>query len=445
MPDTRACSEVVKEIGQLLAAMTNEAPPLAPTDRSLSKLLAAVTELSKVKNVRPVKCPPDYIALWDRVSSLGAGELSARAIRYLSWETEIAILPTFQALALSAENVSTRSLQGLVRSVHRRWESTVNTPAVANLVHAIARYEGRNPLIEMWKQGLQHVLNQNGPKNFAGSMLRNKKTWDQYANEWGVESDTEFGNQVLVECVALSILRAGSDSGASVSAAISLALTCRHWKNSSFKSSVEQVISWCSKSAPHHAEQIKSFILDDFRLLDPRLPGNMPNWAGISEGARDLVIQWLSAEDIQLFFDHVLSQRNDPHGRKPFWLKYKSKVRRSRPLLSSHDEARWLANAATQGKRNFGQMEFYCDTSAFLLDFGNVIVVEFSKVGNAVYIYEQKNIPGLSADFWSNARFSIRDLKDKTCCVGKNSISHIGDWQREVRTLLAQYGIRPGA
>jgi hypothetical protein len=90
-------------------------------------------------------------------------------------------------------------------------------------------------------------------------------------------------------------------------------------------------------------------------------------------------------------------------------------------------------------------MEFYCDTSAFLLDFGRIIVVEFSRVGNAVYIYEQREVPALSADFWSNSRFSIRDLKDKTCCIGKNSISHIGDWQREVRTLLAQYGIHPGA
>lgn len=301
MSDTRSCSEVMKEIGHLLTVMNSDAPPLAPSDRSLSKLVAVVTELSKVKNVQPVKCPPDYIALWDKVSSLGTGELSARAIRYLSWETGIAILPAFQTLALSADKVSARSLQGLVRSVHRRWDSTVNTPAVANLVHSIARYEGRNPLIEMWKQGLQHVLNQNGPKNFAGSMLRNGKTWDQYANEWGVEADTEFGNRVLEQCVTLSILRAGSNSGASVSAAISLALPCRHWKNASFKSSVEQMISWCSRSAPHHADQIKSFILDDFRLLDPRLPGNMPNWAGVSEGTRDLVIQWLSAEDIQLF------------------------------------------------------------------------------------------------------------------------------------------------
>jgi len=68
---------------------------------------------------------------------------------------------------------------------------------------------------------------------------------------------------------------------------------------------------------------LRNFIVDDQRLLDPRLPANGPNWAGISDSARDIVIQWLSAEDIQLFFDHVLPHRDDPHGRKPFWLKYK--------------------------------------------------------------------------------------------------------------------------
>jgi hypothetical protein len=444
MAETRSSFEILDELTKLAGAMHKEAPPPSPCDRSLSKLEAVVTRLSQAKKTRPAKCPPDYVDLWRRVGSSGADELTGRAVRYLSWETDIAILPAFQALALMPDRISARSIQGLVRSVHRRWNSIVNTPAVGNLVIAIAQYDGKNPLIEKWKSGLPHVLNQNGPRNFAGSILKHGKSWDEYADQWGLEADTEFGNQVLEKCVAQSLSRSGSDSEALLDAVIRLVLPNKHWKPASFKTAIQQLILACPRSSQKQTENLTSFIQSDFRLLDPRLPGNSPNWAGIGESARDLVIQWLSAEDIQLFFDHVLPKRDDPHGRKPFWMKYKSKVKRSRPLLASHDEHRWLANAATQGKRNFGQMEFYCDTSAFLLDFGRIMVVEFSKVGNAVYIYERREMPGLSEDFWSNVRFSLRDLKDKTSCIG-DPISHIADWQRKVRTLLAQYGIYPGA
>ena len=443
MAEIRSPLELLDELARFVGAMHKEAPPPSPSDRLLGRLEVLVTRLSQAKRATPAKCPPDYVELWKRAASSGAVELSGRALRYLSWETEIAILPAFQALALMPDRISARSIQGMVRSVHRRWDSTVNTPAVANLVAAIAQYEGKNPLIEKWKSGLPHVLNQNGPRNFAGSILKHGKSWDDYADKWGLEADTEFGNQVLDKCVAQSLSRVGSDSEALLDVVIRLVLPSKHWKLVSFRTAVQQLILAGPRSSQKQTEDLKSFILSDFRLLDPRLPGNSPNWAGIGESARDLVIQWLSAEDIQLFFDHVLPKRDDPHGRKPFWMKYKSKVKRSRPLLASHDENRWLANSATQGKRNFGQMEFYCDTSAFLLDFGRVLVVEFSKVGNAVYIYERQEMPGLSEDFFSNARFSLRDLKDKASCIG-DPISHIADWQRKVRTLLAQYGIYPG-
>jgi hypothetical protein len=444
MAGTRSSFEILDELTRLVGAMHKEAPPQNPSDHSLSKLEAEVTRLSQVKKTRPAKCPPDYVDLWRRVGSSGTDELTGRAVRYLSWETDIAILPAFQALALMPDRISARTIQGLVRSVHRRWDSTVNTPAVGNLVVAITQYVGKNALIEKWKSGLPHVLNQNGPRNFAGSILKHGKSWDEYADQWGLEADTEFGNQVLEKSVAQSLSRLGSDSEALLDAVIRLVLPSKHWKPASFKNAIQQLILACPRSSQKQSENLTSFILSDFRLLDPRLPGNSPNWAGIGESARDLVIQWLSAEDIQLFFDHVLPKRDDPHGRKPFWMKYKSKVKRSRPLLASLDENRWLANAATQGKRNFGQMELLCDTSAFLLDFGRVIVVEFSKVNNAVYVYERREMPGLSEDFWSNARFSLRDLKDRANCIA-DPISHIPGWEGKVRTLLAQYGIYLGA
>jgi len=307
-------------------------------------------------------------------------------------------------------------------------------------VVALTTYSKNNALIDKWKQNLGFILNQEGPTRFAAEILSRSTTWEKVAEEWGLEPDTEFGNQVLMQAVTRSLRGHGGDSLRNE--VIRLVLPSKHWKPGSFKASVQQVTIACSSSSQDKSDALKDFILKDSRLLDPRLPANGPNWLGISESARDIVIQWLSAEDIQLFFDHVLTTRNDPHGRKPFWLRYKGRVKRSRPLLSTLDETRWQANAVSRGKRNFGRMDYFCNTSAFLLDFGRVIVVEFSQVNNAVYVYEHRDVPDLNDSFWSQARFSMTTLKQKDRYIER--MSHIPLWQNKMRTLLAQFGIHPG-
>jgi hypothetical protein len=443
MSEMRSALEVLAGLERLCSVMRNDVPPPNPSDKTIGRLIATVAKLSQPKQARPAKCPPDYIALWNRVGSSGSAELTPRAVRYLSWETDVAVLPAFQSVALEPERISARSLQGLVRSVHRRWDSAVNSPSVGNLVVALTTYETRNALLEKWKHGLQYVLSQRGPECFAKDILRDGFPWETCANAWVLEPDTEFGNRVLEKCVEQSLSGSGREAESLQDIVIREVLPSRHWQPSSFKTAVQQLILACTRCSQQHCERLKTFIQSDSRLLDPRPRTNSPNWIGISDSARDLVIQWLSAEDIQLFFDHVLPTRDDPHGRKPFWLKYKNKLKRSRPLLDSLDESRWQANAATKGKRNFGRMEHYCKTSAFLLDFGPVIVVEFSRYGNAVFAYASRDVPDLTEDFWSDRRFSKTDLRQPENCVDGKGISHNVLWQSKMRTLLAQFGIHP--
>ena len=87
-------------------------------------------------------------------------------------------------------------------------------------------------------------------------------------------------------------------------------------------------------------------------------------------------------------------------------------------------------------------MEYLCDTSAFLLDFGRIMVIEFSKVGNAVYVYEHRDVPDIDDSFWSQARFSLSKLKQKKKCI--EAMTHNNLWKNKMKTLLAQYGIQPG-
>jgi hypothetical protein len=281
--------------------MHKEAPPATASGR-LRSLIETVAKLSQPKKAHPAKCPPNYIDLWKKVGAAGASELSNRAIRYLSWETDVAISPAFQAVALTPERVSARSLQGLVRSVHRRWNSTVGTSTLGNLVVAITTYGGKNALLEKWKNGLPYVLNRESPTNLAKDVVLNGRTWEQTAEDWGVEPDTEFGNQVLEKCVSVATSATPNEGERLQQSVLKAILPSRHWSPSSFKTAAQQMILASTRLSQRHSDALTAFILADSRLLDPRLSANSPNWNGISESARDLVIQWLSAEDIQLFF-----------------------------------------------------------------------------------------------------------------------------------------------
>jgi hypothetical protein len=82
------------------------------------------------------------------------------------------------------------------------------------------------------------------------------------------------------------------------------------------------------------------------------------------------------------------------------------------------------------------------EPSVFLLDFGPVVVVEFSRVGNACYLYEQPNAAKVIPDFWTQESFTIYGLKNRHLAVV--TITHREGWQTTLGQLLARYGIRPG-
>lgn len=156
------------------------------------------------------------------------------------------------------------------------------------------------------------------------------------------------------------------------------------------------------------------------------------------------MLQWLSRADITFFFEHVLPEGTDPHGRKAFWLRYVSRVLMSRPLLNQDDATRLRITMSSQQ----GHMEHLGriggrEPSAFLLDFGNVVVVEFSRVGNACYLYEKPQAAKLIPDFWTPEAFSVSRLKSRLLATETINHDRFGKWRTNLAQLLARYGIRP--
>ena len=125
------------------------------------------------------------------------------------------------------------------------------------------------------------------------------------------------------------------------------------------------------------------------------------------------MIEWLSQLDIVFFFESVLPKGEDPQGRKEFWLRYVTSIVRSRPLLRREDKERLKRDLKEKGLElsHVGSMDEWSTASAFLLDFGPLLAIEFSETGNACYIYRKNDVDKIIPDFWTSQLFVQRKLR----------------------------------
>ena len=370
--------------------------------------------------------------------------LESRTIRYLCWEPKVATDPNFIVFLSGSEgHLSARSIQGLVRCCHSLWsETSAKSPAVVLLRRQVARYSGSNRLLRKWKASINLILGADAPREYGRDIIAAKRSIQSQGQFWGIDSGSRFVSAAARVCVQ-DCVAGGMSDPALQKYLIKQILSWPGWMLQDFKVAVSATIIAHEHTDRGDAiDELRRFVLSDRRLLDPRLPRNAQNWLGVAEKAHAIFVQWLSREDIEFFFEHVLPRRDDPHGRKPFWLRYVGQLCRSRPLLALDDEARLKATLSREKLvGNYGRMESWANTSSFLLDFGKVMVVEFSKVGNASFVYESRDIDSVVAEFWSEARFPVKALKQQD--LSRHRIVHRVGWQEEMRSILARYGVRP--
>jgi hypothetical protein len=159
------------------------------------------------------------------------------------------------------------------------------------------------------------------------------------------------------------------------------------------------------------------------------------------------LIQRLTRSDIEFFFKNARGP--DAVQRCKFWLRFIKQVRRTRSFLSNADRVRLEKKAVTADdaayrsavKRAGAILSGGAATSsAFVLWFDNVVVVEFSKKGNATYWYSRSKFEKLGIPQFGGELRTEGDLKDLS--LGGRTI-HNSDWQAAFESHLADYRIRP--
>ena len=112
-------------------------------------------------------------------------------------------------------------------------------------------------------------------------------------------------------------------------------------------------------------------------------------------------------------------------------------------------EARIQVRSASFGRIHHGA------TSAFLLDFGSVLAIEFSQPGNACYCFSRQLADEVVPDFWSQESFNLFDFKRTDLVPSLNwenletrvlsrgfRFAHHSTWEEKATRQLATMGIR---
>ncbi len=191
---------------------------------------------------------------------------------------------------------------------------------------------------------------------------------------------------------------------------------------------------WLSaaRRSPAGAAAIDARLLES-ELRDPLGPdAHQQRWRDVAAVAIDeyqALLGRLARNDIEFFFRDA--HGSDAKERGQFWLRYLGSVTRTKCFLSrkDRDAVRTLERASDPEFRMALQRAGRVasgDSSAFIMWFDDLVVVEFSRTGNATYVCSRAAFDNLRKT-WDSSEIDAPDsLKRKS--AGR-SLSHHSGWQ----------------
>jgi hypothetical protein len=409
------------------------------------KMMKAVTALAKYSSSEPPNLnQAKVLARWAQYKSdLNPSLMSARDYKRYCWVPDIVVDSKFKELVVENKiPITLSSLRGLLYSYHEKFISLSKDHKFGSTLCALLSSKASaNNIVNKWHAHADSLIGESAPQSFAKIAASDWELPEKKLEEFEINRTTEFAQRFASEMALLAAASFDYISEVFLNKIIRGVLCSNLVGREDYKTAISDII--LSKRANQN-EEIQGMLIDFFLknrgLGDPRV--NPDNWVGVRSGAKARVIEWLSREDINLFFELILRDRHDKHGRKSFWLEYIGKISRSRALLSP-DDLRLNAvrlNELQEKGRSYGELIGTSLASAFVLDFGQIVVVEFSQVGNACYIYEKAAFEEIIDDFWTKkVQFSV--LKSKRLAL-ERILHNQNNWKIEARHILASFGIR---
>jgi hypothetical protein len=184
------------------------------------------------------------------------------------------------------------------------------------------------------------------------------------------------------------------------------------------------------------------------RWDNPWLPGAAKKWPSeVTADARALVSDWLKSEFIEAFFTKLAEDGSTDRRRLDFWMRYRKQMNhvqfalgnlisdsRDPDLMVLKSKMKGLISAIKSARVN-----------AFIMIFGDVIAVEFSATGNALYLYDTSS--GVPFDLTETLTLSVDGYNSLKKSYGEKYSHHDGSngfyrWEDMVEDGLSkQFGL----
>lgn len=394
---------------------------------------------------RPPRIDPNLINQWkvhaDHPLFL---KLSSAARRFLCWVPFVATDPKFHAYLDSQPSPpSPKALRGLLYCYHLNWSRTeegTQRLISQSLANWIRNYSGTNSTILNWQGNLENLVGPSASLTVARRLERERpENLDRFREELGIYADTKFWSDATKLASEMII-----DKYSNIEISTARWLTKVLWTSGNIESKQLAghfslaVLNSRTEKDEAIQEVLREFGLQTFR--DPRI--STKHWHLIDLAAQKHFISWLSRSDIKFFFELIIGTGQDPHRRRPFWLQYVSKMVRTQVLMHPQDAGRLRSqlHAAEERGQTWGEIEEESGhyASAFILDFGKILAVEFSQTNNACQLYGQHHALKTFEPFYGRS-WRVTELKNGNL----PKVNHQRNWEESLRNTLAKYGIYP--
>jgi hypothetical protein len=376
-------------------------------------------------------------------------QIERRAVRSLCWDPEIAATTAFLRLIEGYDRPpSAHMIHGLLGVYHLQWGNRND-----DLEHCVTKwlhdYRGYNQILLHIAEVVDEVVGPYAAIRAASHCVSDGSTSARaLLTQRGLALNTPYASAVAEALlnVALRKLERTQELQEARNLCEGLIPADRDLLLPQvFVDAVKELIRVASSgpSSLTLRDTVKDFVLREERLGDPRRNSTQWTSKGLVTEA-ETVTSWLSEEDLRFFFDSIMKGQPDPHGRYQFWLRYVDRVRNFRVAIGEkyRQSHRVELDGLKKRGRSYAELDDW-DASAFIMDFGPVIVVEFSQTGNACSAHEAKAGREKIGDLRAN-KFYKSKLKRPLRSQGWFRHDPDGNWKREVRQYLSRpgFGVR---
>jgi len=412
----------------------------------LRKLSLAVTDMQAAAASVRAPDPAKIQGLVSRCKAQGytLDGFQSREVRLMAWDSELLMSSVFRFHLATLVRAGTLKPNIILLSkvYFGGWGRHEQQEVFEQMLRILATSQsGYTPTLRLYKQNANDIFSSTANTFLGRLVVRERKPVLSILSDWDIGPTTPLTSAVIDSYIdnALADLSLGRES---VLDELTTNLRIPAVATRSLHRAVAaMILSSLADKSETARKRIESFVLDDSRLGDPRLPQNIPRWVGIDPAAERRFRTWRATKDLVFFFKTVMRDGTDPHGRKDFWLRYVDKVVDSVVALCPTDLQR-LRQSLSQERVHHCKILENQQVSCFMMRFkgstDDLLVAEFSNVGRVrIFIYRKfiENVGDIN-----KSEFRLKELKTDEGLV--ESFVHTPLWKSNVRNTLAQFGIR---